>query len=564
MVYGFDLYEIRLGIDIKPRRDAVKLTLKQRLLVLQSFFLVGIVAILLACAWLERQVEQQVVFPNFETQILNGHKDTLKSLVETEVQNLQERIATAKTRAEQIAAIESDTDAIRFFGDKAGYFFTYDTAGVRINVPTNKKLNGQNLIDLKDTKGFSFVQAFTETAKAGGGFVQYQFEKPGHGVQPKLSYVAPIPGTDFLVGTGVYTDDVQSERDALAQKLNSQTGHYYAYIGVLCLVILGGALAAGILISGSITSVVRNVSEGLLRSAGQVAIASTQLSQTSQSLAAGSSEQAASIEETSSSLEVASSTTKRNAENVSTAKDLARQTRTAADQGVTDMQAMSQAMDAIKTSSSDIAKIIKAIDEIAFQTNILALNAAVEAARAGEAGMGFAVVADEVRNLAQRSAEAAKETAAKIEGAIAKSGQGVAITSKVALTLNEILGKARQMDELATEIAAASSEQANGISQINLAVGQMDKVTQSNAANAEETAASAEELNAQAETMKHLVGDLVKLVGGQAEEIEGGRANAGAMIDPSGPITHSAHSNGRTISPARHSKIPLPGSRRNF
>jgi methyl-accepting chemotaxis protein len=181
------------------------------------------------------------------------------------------------------------------------------------------------------------------------------------------------------------------------------------------------------------------------------------------------------------------------------------------------MQAMSQAMDGIKNSSTDVAKIIKVIDEVAFQTNILALNAAVEAARAGEAGMGFAVVADEVRNLAQRSAEAAKETAAKIEGAIIKSNQGVAITGKVAQALNEILAKARRMDELAGEITAASNEQAGGIGQINQAVGQMDNVTQSNAANAEETAASAQELNAQAETMRRLVGDLVELVGGQQE-----------------------------------------------
>jgi methyl-accepting chemotaxis protein len=165
-------------------------------------------------------------------------------------------------------------------------------------------------------------------------------------------------------------------------------------------------------------------------------------------------------------------------------------------------------MEAIKVSSDDIAKIIKTIDEIAFQTNILALNAAVEAARAGEAGMGFAVVADEVRNLAQRSAQAAKETAGKIEGAITKTGQGVEISSKVAQTLNEIVTKARQVDELVAEVASASREQTEGITQINTAVGQMDKVTQSNAANAEESAAAAEELNAQAEVMKQSVAEL--------------------------------------------------------
>jgi len=173
---------------------------------------------------------------------------------------------------------------------------------------------------------------------------------------------------------------------------------------------------------------------------------------------------------------------------------------------------MSQAMQALKDSSNDIAKIIRAIDEIAFQTNILALNAAVEAARAGEAGMGFAVVADEVRNLAQRSAQAAKETAAKIDGAITSTAQGVQISAKVADTLGEIVAKVRQVDDLVSEVASASKEQTTGIVQINAAVGQMDKVTQSNAASAEECAAAAEELNAQAATMKQAVGELTRLV----------------------------------------------------
>jgi methyl-accepting chemotaxis protein len=489
-------------------------TLTQRLLSLQALLLAGILCVLLVCGWLERRMEQQVVLPNFETQILNGHRDTLKSLVDSEVQVLAARLQSAKTAPEQIAIIQAETDPLRFFTDRSGYFFTYDTKGVRINVPINKSLNGKNVADLKDPNGFQFVRAFIDAATRGGDFVEYQFEKAGQGIQPKLSYTAMIPGTDFLVGAGVYIDDVKSEREAMAQKLMVQTRRYYVYIAALCLGVIASLFAAGGLLSRSINRVVRNVAHGLRASAGQVAGAAGQLSVASQSLAAGSSEQAASIEETSASLETASSNTKRNADNVGTAKDLARQTRSAADQAVQDMQAMSQAMDALKISSNDIAKIIHAIDEIAFQTNILALNAAVEAARAGEAGMGFAVVADEVRNLAQRSAQAAKETAAKIEGAISKTDQGVAITGKVARALNEIMSKARQMDELAAEIAAASSEQAKGIDQINAAVGQMDQVTQSNAASAEETAASAEELSAQAETMKHLVRNLVDLVGG--------------------------------------------------
>jgi methyl-accepting chemotaxis protein len=276
-------------------------------------------------------------------------------------------------------------------------------------------------------------------------------------------------------------------------------------------------LVIAIAVSRSLAKILKDVSMTLDDGSNQVASAAGQVSASSQSLAEGASQQAASLEETSASLEEMSSMTKRNAENAATAKDLANQTRTAADSGALDMKEMTTAMDAIKSSSDNIAKIIKTIDEIAFQTNILALNAAVEAARAGEAGMGFAVVADEVRNLAQRSAQAAKETTEKIEDSIRKSEQGVEISDKVARRLMEIVEKARKVDELIGEIASASREQNQGIQQVNTAVTQMDKVTQSNAANAEESASASEELNAQAASLKESVQSLMKLVGGKAE-----------------------------------------------
>ncbi len=290
----------------------------------------------------------------------------------------------------------------------------------------------------------------------------------------------------------------------------------------------------------SLTRTIFSAASAISSGSNQIVSASGQVTSSSQALAEGSSEQAASIEETSASLEEMASMTKRNADNAQKANDLARQTRTAADKGAADMQAMSTAMNTIKASSDDIAKIIRTIDEIAFQTNILALNAAVEAARAGEAGMGFAVVADEVRNLAQRSATAAKETAAKIEGAIGNTTRGVDLSDKVAAALNEIVTKAREMDELAAEVAGASREQTTGIAQVNLAVGQMDKVTQANAANAEESAAAAEELNAQAVAMKQVVGELVSLVGSGAK----------AAAEPADPVARP------TVKPAAASKHP--------
>jgi len=172
-------------------------------------------------------------------------------------------------------------------------------------------------------------------------------------------------------------------------------------------------------------------------------------------------------------------------------------------------------MDEISKASDETSKIIKTIDEIAFQTNLLALNAAVEAARAGEAGAGFAVVADEVRNLAMRAADAAKNTAELIEGTVKKVGDGTNLVN----TTNEAFGKvavsASKVGELVAEIASASNEQSQGISQVNTAVTEMDKVVQQNAANAEESASASEEMNAQAEQMKSMVNELGELVGGE-------------------------------------------------
>jgi methyl-accepting chemotaxis protein len=274
-------------------------------------------------------------------------------------------------------------------------------------------------------------------------------------------------------------------------------------------------------LSRSIALPLTRIAGRLLAAAGDVELSSNQMQESSRSLAEGSSDQAASIEESSASLEELSSMTKRNAEIAQRANDLSKQTRTAADKGVADMQEMNAAMTAIKASSNDIAKIIRTIDEIAFQTNILALNAAVEAARAGEAGMGFAVVAEEVRNLAQRSAQAAKETAAKIEGAISRTTQGMELSDKVAGTLLDIVTKVRQVDELAAEVANASREQTQGIVLINAAVAQMDKITQGNASTSEANATVAQELNSHAELMKDSVTELVQLVEGGSTSKDG-------------------------------------------
>ena len=284
--------------------------------------------------------------------------------------------------------------------------------------------------------------------------------------------------------------------------------------------LIGTALASALLLASllgtgiirSTTRALRSVSDSLESSAMQTATASGQLSSVSQALAAGCSEQGSSVVQTSAALEEMSTMIRSTADNASRAKDLANQARTAAETGSRTMVAMNEAMTAIEVSSAEVAKIVKNIDEIAFQTNILALNAAVEAARAGEAGAGFAVVADEVRSLAQRSAAAARETAAKIETAIANSRHGSASCSRVGESLGEIAEKVTAADSLVAEIATAAREQTHGIKQIGLAMTQMDGVTRGNAARAEESSSAATELNSQAHLMQESVEFLRSLV----------------------------------------------------
>ncbi len=295
----------------------------------------------------------------------------------------------------------------------------------------------------------------------------------------------------------------------------------------------------------------------IAESAHQTASASSQVSNSSQSLSQGSTEQAASLEETSASMEEMASMTRKNAENSRSAAtlmaDVDAQVR-GSNQALGEMVA---SMAEIQDSSRQVAKIMKTIDEIAFQTNILALNAAVEAARAGEAGMGFAVVADEVRNLAQRSATAAKETAALIEASIAKAQAGGHKVEQVAGSITAITEGVTKVKGLVDEVSVASSQQSQGIDQVSQAIAQMEKVTQTTAATAEESAAASEELHAQAETSMSIVARLEVLVGGHGQAAAAPVATVRApQAKKSGAVVRMAAP--RAVKPVMSAEDELP------
>jgi methyl-accepting chemotaxis protein len=303
-----------------------------------------------------------------------------------------------------------------------------------------------------------------------------------------------------------------------ASKSASETAQHRANLIAtgLSLILIIFLVISGAWMARSIVRPLHVAIEGLDDSAEQVASGSTRMASASQQLAEGSSEHAASLEETSSSLEEMASMTRQNADNANQANALMNDAGRVVEQANHSMTELTGAMKDISTASDETAKIIKTIDEIAFQTNLLALNAAVEAARAGEAGAGFAVVAGEVRNLAMRAADAARNTSNLIEYTVTKVKSGSGLVNKTGEDFIQVASSTSKVKELVAEIAAASSEQAQGVEQINKAVTQMEKVIQQNAANAEEGASASQELNAQSRQMKIIVAeDMVSLVGGK-------------------------------------------------
>jgi len=342
-----------------------------------------------------------------------------------------------------------------------------------------------------------------------------ELSKAGNTADASAKYVAEANSPFEAVGAAVRAETELNRRNAGRFAAASQQTYVQARWWLwlmLAFCILGGSGLAFFIVRG-LNQVLRRTAVELNDTARQVAGAADQMARSSQLLAEGSTEQAASLQQTSATSEEINSMAGQNSANSRSAADLVTQSGLRFAETNQRLDQMVVAMSEINAQSEKISKIIKVIDEIAFQTNILALNAAVEAARAGEAGMGFAVVADEVRNLAQRCARAARDTATLIEESIARSTDGKTKVDQVAGSIRTITEDASKVKTLVDEVNQGSQEQTRGIEQVAKAIAQMQQVTQNTAATAEESASAAKELTAQSQTLKHLVESLTAVVG---------------------------------------------------
>jgi len=427
---------------------------------------------------------------------------------------------------------------------KDGYYTLIDSHPTVVMHPIKAEMIGRDVSQFKDAKGAYLYQNAAAIAKGSGeGWMEYVWPKPGHPDQaqvfPKGAYILTYKPWDWTFITGLYLDDLT---DIFIQDLWN-AAFLLGLIGLLLtgiifLVIrsiersLGGepeyaADVARQIASGDLTSVVETTADdkssllfamkamrdSLAHVVGQVrsgtdtiATASGQIAAGNMDLSSRTEQQASALEETAASMEQLTSTVKQNADNAHQANELALSASQVAEKGGAVVAQVVDTMASINDSSRKINYIIGVIDGIAFQTNILALNAAVEAARAGEQGRGFAVVATEVRNLAQRSASAAKEIKTLIGDSVEKVDQGAKLVDQAGATMEEIVASIRRVTDIMGDISAASREQTVGIEQVNQAIGQMDQVTQQNAALVEEAAAAAASLQDQAGELLQVVG----------------------------------------------------------
>ena len=447
------------------------------------------------------------------------------------------KFETAGTMTREQAQTLAKTAIGQMRYDKTNYFWINDMDANIVMHPIKPELDGKSGGEMRDPNGNPIFKMFVEKVrKDKAGFVSYLWPKPGKDVPvEKMSYVKGFEPWGWVIGSGLYVDDLHDEFMAGLRHVGMIVLLLAAVISWVALVI-SKTIARGI---GKAVQILEDMAQGnlamkiqpkgsdeiarllmamkemqtnlsgivisVLNGSDSVAAASTELAQANTDLSARTENQASSLQETASAMEELSSTVRQNAASSTEANRLALQASSIAVNGGEAVSQVVVTMQGIDASSKKIADIISVIDGIAFQTNILALNAAVEAARAGEQGRGFAVVASEVRNLAQRSAAAAKEINTLINASVEQVEHGTTLVVKAGETMDEVVASIKRVTDLMGEINHSSNEQSLGVSQVSVAVNQMDQVTQENATLVEQMAAAALTLKSQALELVHTV-----------------------------------------------------------
>ncbi|MFZ5586365.1 MAG: methyl-accepting chemotaxis protein [Thermodesulfobacteriota bacterium] len=449
--------------------------------------------------------------PKIAHNLLEEKKAGLRAVVEVAVHaiaSLDQEVGQGKlTREEAQRRALALVRAMRYGPEGKDYLWINDTRPYMVMHPYVTKLEGQDLSDYKDPQGKKLFVAMVEVARsAGAGFVDYmwQWKDDKNRIVPKISYVRLYQPWGWIVGSGLYIEDLRAQTSALTWGIALSAGGLGLVLAVL-----------GPLYIWRVSRRLGGLADDLHRVSEELSLASEQAQASSERLSDGASQQAAALEQSSSALEQIASMGRHTAERTGQAQAARHKAQATLDQAGALLGQMGASMQSLRASGEQMARIIKAIDEIAFQTNLLALNAAVEAARAGEQGAGFAVVAEEVRSLARRAAEAAHSTQELIEGSVQEIGRGDDLARQSGEAFSVALAENRTIGELVDGMAASAQEQAKGIDQVNRGVAEVDQVVQANAAAAQENAASAITLSHQARAVADRVDRLHAVIRGR-------------------------------------------------